>query len=95
MKHKFARVNRKDYDNLCHDVRHLVSEVGRFDIRSDKYYRVIQDLALELNESRKTLVAKIHKLEKELNDLEGTLIDCTGCSKREECVAKLKVKVKR
>lgn|GEM_PF-6591222 len=100
MAKSFCRIKRKDYDELCHFVRHLTSEVEAFDKRSDKFYRVIQDLAIELRETNKSLLAKVKVLDARLNSLSGTVADCSKCSpeKREECreqMRRKKVKVKR
>ena len=81
----FVRIKRAEYDNLCHEVRHLTTLAKRVGKRSARIETIMHELAEELVEKRTELSEKIKTIEGRLLRLEGSVLPCNECPKNGSC----------
>lgn len=82
MEHKYVRVKKKEYDDLCDKLRHLQTLAKQYDKRSKKMFELISDMEEEIQAKKVEIMDKIQQLEHALARIDGKVIDCESCEER-------------
>ena len=69
MEDKIKFLDRAAYDELCDQVRHVVTDMKAYDDLTEKVTAVIFDLAESLKTKRKELVSRVQRLERLIDNV--------------------------